>query len=35
VPSQKYRLYKVSPLQNTFSQPDFSTSSLEYWFVST
>ncbi len=35
VPSQKYRLYKVSPLQNIFSQPDFSTSSLEYWFVST
>ncbi len=30
LPSQKHTRYKVSPLQNTFSQPDFSASSLEY-----
>ncbi len=35
LPSQKDTLYKVSPLLNTFSQADFSISSLEYWFVST
>jgi hypothetical protein len=31
LPSQKHTPYKVSPSQNTFSQPDFSTSSPEYW----
>jgi len=35
LPSQKHTPYKVSPSQNTFSQPDFSTSSPEYWFLST
>ncbi len=30
LPSQKHTRYNVSPLQNTFSQPDFPASSLEY-----
>jgi hypothetical protein len=35
LPSQKHTRYKVSPSQNIFSQPDFSTSSPKYWFLST
>jgi hypothetical protein len=31
LPSWKHTRYKVSPTQNTFSQPDFSASCPEYW----